>query len=286
MLARGSTVSLDIESKTIPRVKREILSQWRQSGWAPLQLRNKGELRRKKWVGTTFKVGDDFLGLPMHEDIETPSSNSSRQLLQPVTSAPWTSSFNKTVLAQTYHTALQEPSETRSSSHSSSIRRNNGGSKSTGSDVALIPATRSSKNTILPNLLTSTSLSTRAHTSTQLVSANVYPDHGKMVIPVSSQNNTSRTSIPLRSALHRLGKDGASKSVQFSTVPQSQLEPVSPSEVLARRASSAPDTSAGAAATQLPDRRTDDHGNMRQPGDIVRQGILSSVTSRCTCHSC
>jgi hypothetical protein len=222
----------------------------------------------------------------MHtSDSRSPCSISSRQLLHPIHSASQTpASLSKTMSSQTYHSALQGPSETRSSSQSSSSGLINRGSKSSGSDVSLVPAAGSSgsrKAEILPNLLTSTSLPTRAHANIQILNANVSPVRGKKESLVARQSNTissPRPPIPLRSALHRLHHNDTGKSVQFSTVPQSQLEPVSPSEVLARRPSSAPDTSAGAAVTLLPYRGTNDQGEVLSYEAIIRQGRLASKT--------
>lgn len=240
-------------------MKLDILHYWRQSGWEDLKPRN-GEFRRRKWVGTTFKIGDDFLGIPMHTDAEAESSDQLSQLVVSV-------STSKTLSTQTYHTAPEGPSGTRSSDSSSSSSPNIPGSNGNGSNVALLSASESSipqKATSLPGLLATTSRPPRPHTDVQAFHAGV---------PVASEHNisTSGTSVPVRSALHRL-REGGSKTVQFSAVPQSQIKPVSPSEVLARRPSNAPDTSAAAAATQIPNRGDNDQGEALNYGDVVRQG--------------
>ena len=271
-----SAVHVPILNRNLLRVKREILHHWRQSGWSSIHFRKKENGMERKWVGATFKIGEDFLGLSIHTNIETVRSISSH-LVQPAPSTSRISEpFSRTLSAQTYHTAPEGPSNMPPSSHSSSIEVNTRGSKSSGSNVALLPSLGHSAHhnaAVFPSFLASISFPARALTDTQVPHADVPVACGNKSSHSHSQKDVSGTSaaIPFRPALHHSRQD-ASKSVQFSTVPPSQLEPASPSEVLTRRPSNAPDTSAGAAATQMPGRAINTEGESFEYGDVVRRG--------------
>ena len=212
----------------------------------------------------------------MHSD---GGARSSHQLSQPVASTSQVSaSISKTL--STYRTTLEGPSETRSSSSSTSSSPNSPSPKLNGTNAALIPSLHpgiSRKAATLPGLLASTSLPAKPHTNAQLAYTNFSSVRSSKPVPVATDNNisSSRASSPVRPALHRLQQGGGSKTVQFSTVPQSQMEPVHPSEVLARRPSSAPNTSAGAAVSQFPAHEINDQGEALNYGDVVRQGKSS-----------
>ncbi|KAF8575447.1 hypothetical protein K439DRAFT_1369937 [Ramaria rubella] len=249
-----------------------MLQRWKQSGWAFLRRERKDEARPKKWVGTTFKIGDDFFGIPLQAPMDVaPKSPDLSRSVHSISQVP--PSISKAASTQTYHTAQDGPSEPHSPTPSS-LELNNRGSNANGSDVALIPSPGPSshrKAVTLPGLLSPPSLPTKASTDTQVLARSTLAGRDNSgAIASNGGPSSTHTPKPLRSALHRLREDGGSKSVQFSPVPQYQVEAAPPSEVLARRSSGDPDTSAGAAAPHLHEQ--DSQGDSFKYGDVIRRG--------------
>ncbi|KAF8516818.1 Pleckstrin homology domain-containing protein [Hysterangium stoloniferum] len=212
-------------------VKREILHKWRQSGWSSLKHGKNGQKEPRKWVGQSFKIGEDFLGVPIKTGIPvTPSQRSyhkspselpvsQHQPPEGDSGAP-----SIPITSQRYLATLEVPSEARSVTSVSSSGPDNRNSGSHGSEVALIPSSEPpAANNVFPSPLSP----------------------GRSSVTLQKVNAESAGS-------RRLKASATSETLLPPSVPLQQLETTPPSEVLARSAADAPGTSAAAAEVQIP----------------------------------
>ncbi|KIJ54719.1 hypothetical protein M422DRAFT_240799 [Sphaerobolus stellatus SS14] len=265
-------------------VKRDMLRQWRQSGWAALGLK-KSEKVSSKWIGNSFKIGEDFLGVPVHLD-ETSIRTSVRTSIQSRERSDGISrdlepqARSSSAMASTfpsgatsgisYHTARGDiPTAPSFVSSSSSIHNADPRlSASIASNAPLISASEQTQP--ISTIMATYSSPSKPIINEQLLHVR---EPGRSVTgtrtepaPVVTPITPVLPATPLRSALQRTPNEGPVRTVQFFGVPDSQVKPAPPDEVLARSEQGAPDTSAGAAASQLEERS---HGV--KWGDVVRK---------------
>ncbi|GJJ15604.1 hypothetical protein Clacol_009882 [Clathrus columnatus] len=225
------------------RVKRDMIKILQQNGWVNLFRRKNIQTFSRKWVGGTFVIGQDFLGIPL----EQPSSMNLDDI--PQVSLQVGSKPNETFVAlkNSGDSALRNSNTSIISAPSI----NNASPESDNSTTALVPSP--SHRPLLP----ASDTSIKAHPST----------------PPRLKSPISAPSSPLRPALHHRSDNldsGIGKSVQ-SAHP---VGPASPRRVLNRAPDAVPHTSAEASQQNA---QAQEAGDMiRRERMLIRQGYTKS----------
>ena len=259
----------------------EVFNRLSESKWSALLLPKKEQKLPSNWVGESFKIGEDIFGVPLH------SSPSLVDRPPTISEVPWRTAAGHSVLPPStslatngtsgplsYFTARESPSAEVSSgiSASSSLhedpRRHSG---SSGSQAPLVPSSatsspsRSKTKRTVPKMTLSASMPTiHIFEASPVESPQAGVSRSIFKTPPSSPKLTGdSSSSPLRSALQR-SPNAVKKKVGFLRTEA----PVPPSDVLSRDPTDVPNTSAGAAASQLMESR-------RKPpkGAVIRKGM-------------
>lgn len=222
-----------------------MLKKLQQSGWTNLSRRkNVLQTETRRWLGNTFIIGKDFLGLPLEHSLlnsddvppvspdTSPESNVSLAISENLRNS-------RTVSTSTANNSTQGPIDSTTALHQ---------------PPAPIPVSPPSADRLVA-----------AGPSTPPPSSTAFRSIFNLPSPPSS---------PLRSSFmfrqpDTIADPGTGKSVQFAQ----SLGPASPRKVLNRSPSSVPHTSAGASASRR-------HNHTQEWGDVFRRGLVPSFSTK------